>query len=243
MNYIGDLNRQHLYGAVRPAASLIGRYCVGDRWAAAVSMAYGQVKGGDPDIEQLRNLSFRSHILEGALRVEFNFVPFGSNGYCFRTSPYLFVGIGCFHFNPQAYCRDDRRWVDLQPLRTEGQGSAAYPDRIPYHLLQLNLPFGVGFKAALSADITLAVEYGYRFTWTDYLDDVSTTYVGAEVLGEGSTSALLADRSGEVRDGYVNAPGSQRGDDSLNDAYAFFNVSLTFSMDMLFGWTRGKRCD
>lgn len=247
MNYIGDLNRQHLDGAVNPAAGLFARYLMGDRWAAAVSVSYGRVEGGDPDAESLRNLSFRSHILEGSLRVEFNFVPFGNDGYRFRTTPYLFVGVGCFHYNPEAYYRDPStghaRWIELQPLHTEGQGSATYPNRDPYRLIQMTVPFGLGFKMALSDNMTLAFEYGYRFTRTDYLDDVSTTYVGAELLGEGSTAALLADRSGEVSPGYINAAGIQRGDDSLDDAYSFFNLSLTLNMEMLFGWLHSKKCE
>ncbi|KWW30313.1 MAG: hypothetical protein AUK63_965 [bacterium P3] len=247
MNYIGDLNHQRLDGTVRPAAAIFGRYCMGDRWAAAVSLGCGQVAGGDPDVDKLRNLSFRSRIFEASLRLEFNFVPFGAEGFCFRTAPYLFAGVGLFHFNPQARYRDPVSgrvsWVDLQPLRTEGQGSGVYPDRVPYSLMQTVLPFGLGFKMALSKSVTLAVEYGYRLTWTDYLDDVSTTYVGDQVLGTGTTAAALADRSGEVCEGYVNMPGIQRGDDSLDDAYAFFNVSLTVSMEALFGWLRSKRCE
>lgn len=247
LNYIGDLNHQHLNGPVRPAAGLFARYRMGERWAATLGVNYGRVVGGDPDIDRLRNLSFRSHIIEASLRMEFNFVPFGADGYCFRTSPYLFVGLGFLHFNPQACyhnpATDSDEWVDLQPLHTEGQGSGMYPDRIPYSLMQMVLPFGLGFKMALSKDVTLAVEYGYRYTWTDYLDDVSTTYVGGEVLGSGSVAEALADRSSEIQPGYVNAVGIQRGDDSLNDAYAFFNMSLTISMETLFGWMRSKKCE
>lgn len=246
MNYVGDLNHQHLDGKVYPAVGFFGRYCMGDRWAATANVIYGRIKGGDPDVDRLRNLSFRSHILEASLRMEFNFVPFGTDGYSFRTTPYLFVGVGFFHFNPQARYRnpktDSETWVDLQPLHTEGQGSDAYQNRTPYSLLQMVLPFGMGFKMALSKEITLAVEYGYRYTWTDYIDDVSTTYVGSELLG-GGTAAALADRSSEVQEGYENAVGIQRGDDSLNDAYAFFNLSLTVSMEALFGWMRSKKCD
>lgn len=246
MNYVGDLNHQHFDGAVRPAVGLFGRYRMGERWAATASVAYGRVVGGDPDIDRLRNLSFRSHILEAAVRVEFSFVPFGGDGYSFRTSPFIFLGVGFFHFNPQALYRNpangDEEWIDLQPLHTEGQGSEAYSSRAPYSLMQMTIPFGLGFKIALSKEVTLAVEYGYRYCWTDYLDDVSTTYVGSAVLGDG-LAAAMADRSGEVQPGYVNAAGIQRGDDSLNDAYAFFNLSLTVSMETLFGWLRSKKCE
>ena len=90
-------------------------------------------------------------------------------------------------------------------------------------------------------NVSLTAEYGFRKTWTDYLDDVSTTYVGSEVLlagvQDGVLAAALADRS-EV----PNAVGIKRGDDSLDDWYSYFNLSLGMNLDMLFGWMRSKRC-
>ena len=241
VNYIGDLNSQRLDGRLNPGVGIMGRYNLDDRWAVSAHLFYGRVEGGDPDVERWRNLSFRSHILETSVRMEFTFVPFGSSGYRFRTSPYLFVGVGLFHFNPQGYYTNplngESEWVDLQPLHTEGQGSDLYPSRVPYKLFQMCLPFGLGFKMALSKDVTLAVEYGYRMIWTDYLDDVSTTYVGSQLLGEGTVAAAMADRSEQA-----NAVGVQRGDDSLDDAYAYINLSVTFNMETLFGWMRSKRC-
>ena len=80
----------------------------------------------------------------------------------------------------------------------------------------------------------------------DYLDDVSTTYVGADLLNGTSGSSMaaqLADRSGEVVPGYVNAVGVKRGDDALCDWYSYFGVSVVFSAEMLFGWMRGKVCE
>ena len=246
MNYVGDLNGQRIDGRLNVAAGLVGRYNLDDRWAVSLGVNYGRLEGGNPDVIRTRNLSFRSHLLEGALRIEFNFVPFGTSPYVYRTTPYLFVGMGIFHFNPKAHYTDpvdgSSRWVELQPLHTEGQGSDQYPDRDPYSLLQLSIPFGFGFKMALTSDIVLAVEYGFRMTWTDYLDDVSTTYVSEALLGPGSMAASMADRSTEIEGGQPNPAGGQRGDDSLNDAFAYINLSVTFNMEMLFGWIRGKRC-
>ena len=138
------------------------------------------------------------------------------------------------------------QWAELQPLCTEGQGSSAYPDRRPYTLTQLCFPFGVGVKFRLGKSFSFSAEYGFRKTWTDYLDDVSKTYVGSEVLHanseDGALAAILADRSGEVVDGYVNAPGIKRGDDSLDDWYAYFHITLGVKLETLFGWMRSKRC-
>ena len=119
--------------------------------------------------------------------------------------------------------------------------TTVYTERRPYPLTQVCMPFGVGMRWRLSKNVSLTAEYGFRKTWTDYLDDVSTTYVGSEVLlaevQDGVLAAALADRS-EV----PNAVGIKRGDDSLDDWYSYFNLSLGMNLDMLFGWMRSKRC-
>lgn len=251
MNYIGDLNNQSVFGKPNLAGELYARYTLSDRWALRLSGAYGHLQGGNPDAIELRNLSFRSYLWEGQLRAEFNFVPFRRGGKGFRTTPFIFGGLGFFLFNPQAQytnpSTDETIWVDLQPLCTEGQGSVDYPDRKPYSRSGLMLPFGVGVKMMLGSRVAMSIEYGFRKTWTDYIDDVSTTYVGEAVLRSISSNSemavALADRSGEVEQGYVNAPGIKRGDASLDDWYAFLSFSLAVDMDLLFGWMRSKKCE
>ena len=137
-------------------------------------------------------------------------------------------------------------WAALQPLHTEGQGTLEYPDRRPYKLTEVCFPFGMGAKFLIGKTVSLSVEYGFRKTLTDYIADVSKTYVGGDLLREsvenGELAATLADRSGEVVPGYVNAPGIKRGDDSLDDWYSYFHVSVGFSLETLMGWMRSKRC-
>ena len=131
MNYIGDLNEESALTLPRPAAGVGIRYRLDNRWALRLEASYGQI-GCDEDYNELRNLSFRSDILEGALLAEFNFAPFGSGATERLWTPYLFGGLGVFHFNPMAqYTLGDGEvhWAELQPLCTEGQGSTLYPDR------------------------------------------------------------------------------------------------------------------
>lgn len=249
MNYIGDLNNQSMFGHVNMAGGLAARYKLDSRWAVALTGTYGHIESADYLVR--RNLSFRSMLAEASARVEFNFFPYGAHKATLKSStPYIFVGIGFFKFNPQALYTDptggSTQWYDLQPLGTEGQGTAAYPERPKYQLVEVSVPFGVGYRWRVTDNMHVTVEYGWRKTWTDYLDDVSTTYVGADLLnsqGGGSMSATLADRTGEVVSGYVNGVGIKRGDDSLADWYSFFSVSVTFSTEMLFGWMRGKTCE
>lgn len=248
MNYIGDLNEESALTLPRPAAGVGIRYRFDNRWSLRVEVSYGQI-GVDEDYNKLRNLSFRSDILEGAVLGEFNFAPFGPGATERLWTPYIFGGVGVFHFNPMArYTLGDgeEHWAELQPLCTEGQGSTLYPDRKMYPLYQFCLPFGVGVKVRLGKVFSLAAEYGFRKTWTDYLDDVSKTYVGSDFLiansRDGALASQLADRSGEVEEGYVNAVGIKRGDDSLDDWYAYLHISVGISFDAMFGWMRSKRC-
>ena len=249
MNYIGDLNNQSMLGIPNVAFGGLFRINFDERWALRIDVDYGNLCGGDPDYIARRNLSFRTYLFEAAMRAEFNFFPFSMRDDHFSWTPYIFGGLGFFTFNPKAQYTDPKNgltgWYHLQPLCTEGQGTLLAPDRQPYVLKQLCFPFGLGFKYHPSKSLTLSVEYGFRKTWTDYLDDVSTVYVDNEVLAslKGDVAAALADRSSEVEAGYINAAGIKRGDDSLDDWYAYFNCSLTLSMDLLFGWMLKKKCD
>ena len=248
MNYIGDLNNQSALTLPRPAGGVGVRYRLDNRWAFRGELSLGSV-ACEEDYNKLRNLSFKSNVLELAALAEFNFAPFGPGATERLWTPYLFGGLAVFHFNPMArYTMGDgeEHWAELQPLCTEGQGTSQYRDRKMYQLTQICLPFGLGVKIRLGKAFSLAAEYGFRMTWTDYLDDVSKTYVGSEFLlansSDGALAAQLADRSGEVETGYVNAVGIKRGDDSLNDWYSYFHVSLGVSFDVLLGWMRSKRC-
>ena len=249
MNYIGDLNDQSMFGKVNLAYGGLVRYNFDDRFSLRFDVDYGHVEGGNPDYIARRNLSFRSYIFEGFLRVEFNFFPFSMREDQYVWTPFIFGGVGFFSFNPKAYFTEplsgESDWYELQPLCTEGQGTALNPDNAPYVLKQLSFPFGLGVKYHPSKSLTLSAEYGFRKTWTDYLDDISTCYVDNDQLAYimGDVAAGLADRSSEVEPGYVNAAGIKRGDDTLDDWFAYFNVSFTVKFDLLFGWMLKKKCD
>lgn len=243
MGYTGDLNHQSLFSVPGAAFGLGLRYRIDNRWALCVRADKGRI-GCSKDHDELRGLSFWSDIYEAGATVEFSFWNYGTGAMDRQWTFYLFGGVYGFHFNPMAdYSLADGTTgsAELRPLCTEGQGSTAYPDRHPYRTVQLEIPFGVGVKWKIGKTFSLSAEYGLRRTWTDYLDDVSTTYVGAEVLSEVAAdpalAAMLADRSA-----VANAPGIKRGDDSLNDMYSFFHITLGVSMETLLGWTRSKRC-
>ena len=183
----------------------------------------------------VRNLSFRSSIFELSLVAEIHpryFKRYGDNDKLPRVSPYLLGGIGYFVFNPQA--KYDGAWVDLQPLSTEGQGFAEYPDRKPYKLKQFNMPVGAGFRYKVSSMINFNVECVYRILNTDYLDDVSTKYIDknlfAKYLGGDllNKALILQDRQTEIPNGQAANVNDIRGNSLKNDAYFSFNFKIGF---------------
>ncbi|RMF28516.1 MAG: hypothetical protein D6765_05925 [Bacteroidetes bacterium] len=252
-NYLGDLsnNSSRLYlKETRAAFGAFGRYNLNDfinfRLGANIAWIGGEDANVDNDesIRQ-RNLSFRSRILEGSLTVEWNILGYQPYALARTLSPYLFGGIAVTNFNPKA--RYQGRWVELQPLGTEGQGMEQFPDRKPYRLTELSVPFGVGVKYALTDKWNLGFEIGARRSFTDYLDDVSTTYVeyGELLAGNGELAAALGNRTGELSGGEpVSVPtGTPRGDDNPADWYfiAGFTVSYNFLDNGLMGSRRRLR--
>ncbi len=120
-----------------------------------------------------RNLNFRSPIRELSLVGELH-IPQILRGYDrepYRLSPYLLGGISWFSFYPRAYTANG--WVDLPPLRLEGQGFREYPDRKPYRTNSFAYPIGIGFKYDVSPKLTVRFELSKRTAFTDYIDDVS----------------------------------------------------------------------
>ncbi|MDQ2720466.1 MAG: hypothetical protein M3Z26_12015 [Bacteroidota bacterium] len=206
---------------------------------------FGSVKSYDSILKSVapttnqryeRNLSFRSSISEVSLVAEIHpFEIFGNyddDHFPPEVSPYLLVGIGYFHFNPQAMLNGN--YVDLQPLHTEGEGFPEYPNVKNYKLTQFNFPVGVGARYDLSPLVNIRAEIVYRFLQTDYLDDVSGRYIDPAVFakhlsGTQLTEAiLLNDRH---KPGAVTAhPNGIRGDPKNNDAYITFNIKLGLTL-------------
>jgi opacity protein-like surface antigen len=177
VNSIVDVKHMHLAGAI------FGRYNMNKYLTFRLQVALGTISGDDKDSKQdrniVRNLHFRSPLTEIGLMGEFNLMGYNPVGHGKMFSPYAFLGMSIFNFNPRAKHFDPRRdgeWVDLQPLHTEGQGSSTFPNRKPYSKTQVSFPLGLGFKFAVHSNLNLGFEIGFRATRTDYLDDVGNTY-------------------------------------------------------------------
>ena len=140
-------------------------------------------RGGHEETRLQRNLHFRSPLHEAFVAAEFYptvFLEQDRNDLYRKLRPYLLLGFGIFRFNPQGQYTDpngNKTWVDLRPLRTEGQGMAKYPEKREYSLTARNIPYGVGFKYFISERFNIGFEVVVRNTNTDYIDDVSTRYI------------------------------------------------------------------
>lgn len=184
-----------------------------------------------------RNLSFRTPIFEMMLAAEIHplyFKQYKEGKKLPRFSPYIMGGIGFFVFNPQTKLNGE--WVALQPLRTEGQGFAEYPDRKPYKLKQFNFPVGGGIRYKLIPNLNISAECVYRFLNTDYLDDVSTTYIDKNLFknylegGQAGLAETLYDRQKELNPAHPTAVGDIRGNPAKKDSY----FSINFKLGILF---------
>jgi opacity protein-like surface antigen len=194
-------------------------------------IAWGQIGADDknngkiPDIRN-RNLSFKSNILELSLCAELNLMEPD----IFYAYPYVFGGIGLMRFNP--YTNDNAgQKTFLHPLGTEGQGLSEYPDRKSYSLTQICIPFGAGWKVDVNDNWGLGIEFGYRILFTDYLDDVSKTYVNTQVLlnKRGPKSAELAFRATPVPGtGFFPTEGDMRGNSGVKDGYFFNGLKVLY---------------
>lgn len=185
-----------------------------------------------------RNLDFKSALSEAYVAMEFHpwFWQNRNNEFFYgKFSPYVLAGIGICHFNPQGSVTNangEKTWYYLKPLHTEGQGMAEYPDRKNYSLTQINVPLGGGLKYFLSERTNISLEVLHRKSFTDYIDDVSTSYIDPKLFDKylSPADAVIARKIHDKTNGSNTPgasrirPGEQRGNPKQNDSY--FSVLL-----------------
>lgn len=231
--YYGDLSDDFSNIFLHPAGYIAYGYYLNPGLSVRAGLVLGSLSAADSLSSnfgrRVRNLHFRSPIAEVSALLYYEFLPDKKFGVYWRNkptlSPYVFGGVAIFGFNPRA--RYQQEWVALQPLGTEGQfvPGGGYPK--PYSLLQVSLPAGGGLNYRFASNVSVSLEIGYRKTFTDYLDDVSTTYVDGKQLldAKGPVAVALADPSGGL------AYGSPRGNPGSKDGYLFGLLALNFYLD------------
>ncbi len=223
---VGYINAEKSILNTEPVIGFLFKRNFNYHFGATVAFNRGKLSAQDSyssDIFSIeKNLHFKSKITEFLLITEFNFRPYMSRDPDYNHTPFIFAGIARYFFNPQGQALDGN-WYSLRPLTTEGQNSDSYPTRKLYELNGLAIPFGFGYKFNVYEYITVNLNLSWRITFTDYIDDVSTTYVDENILNE--LGATLANQSNEsIRDGF------QRGDPYNKDKYGFIGFSIIYSI-------------
>ena len=239
MNYFGDVvpvtNFTSLrFGATRVGAGVSITRRFYPRLSGRFGLSYGRISGSDakatdgvsdPDaiFRRNRNMDFRNDIIEASAVAIFDLIE-NRNNYLKRPDfvPYVFAGVAGFYNNPQGLYSDGT-YVDLQPLKTEGQSSA-------YSKYQVSIPFGGGIRYRINRNFDASLEIGWRKTFTDYLDDVSTNYAPNTSLSSTYQQYFGRDitlsRSGQFA-GFDNA-GNKRGTSDKTDWYIVTGVTLNY---------------
>lgn len=238
-NFIKDLNWQNTKLSYGLYVSAMYQNKIGIRLEGTI----GSVAGYDSILKPVaattsgryeRNLSFKSRISDFQLALEIHPLMFNNfeKKEPPRFSPYGVVGVGFYSFDPKA--KLNGQWYSLQPLRTEGQGFKEYPERSPYKLSQLNFSAGLGVKYEVNSMFNARLELNHRILNTDYLDDVSTSYIDPNLfynylpINLAAIAQQLQNRKGELNPSDVTSIGDQRGDPKDNDA--FFTIQLKIGM-------------
>ncbi|MFC2101345.1 DUF6089 family protein [Bacteroidota bacterium] len=254
--FLGDLGGANRYGtnglrdldfpSLRPVIQLGYLYQFRRRWGLKTSLYYARLRGDDKWTEQeerqSRDINFRSPVIELSSQFEFSIISGGRQGRRYFSlskqrvgygimpfSFYIFGGVGGFYFNPRGQYTDGK-WYSLKPLSTEGQGIA--PTRKNYSLIQLTFPVGLGIKYFINNEWAIGLEYGRRFSFTDYIDDVSKTYFDPDVLEteKGEMAAYFSNPSEFDDPNKSRVPGQQRGDPKDNDTYMYGVITIYYKL-------------
>ncbi len=224
-NYQGDLSVHSLsLSQAKLMASIGAQYDLSEHLTARSYLTLASLKADDKKgtaAMQQRNLNFQTKLFEWELTAQYNLFSLNDRWW----TPYVFAGVGLYHYNP--YTKDSSNKIFLKPLSTEGEGFA--PGVGNYKLTGFSLPIGIGFNYALNEDMRIGIELGYRKTFTDYLDDVSSRYVDEAALlhARGQTAVDLAWRGDEVSSASYPAGSTVRGNPNQKDGYYFIAVTYT----------------
>ena len=228
-HYFGDLNNRAAINRPKIALGAFYRKQLSNYLGIRLTAHFAELGYSDQysqnSYQRSRNLSFNTNIFEIALRGDFNFFKFIPTDPEHSFTPYATLGVGVFSYDPYAYLGGQKYY--LRPLNTEGQ--TFYNGRKAYSTMAICVPIGLGVKYAVSDKVNVSFEIAHRFTTTDYIDDVSTTYVGIDKFPASSVAAKLQDRSYELGTP-IGVEGRQRGFSQQKDQYAIAEIGISFNL-------------
>ncbi|WP_460669623.1 type IX secretion system protein PorG [Larkinella ripae] len=181
--YKGDLAPSLIPANIRPAGNLLVRYNVSQPFTVRFNAGIGQIAGDDKRFndafQQARGLAFKTNIREMNVLMEYNFLNYSSLRKVKNWTPYVFGGLGLFTFK-------------TNPSNPGYQRKSLF-----------NFPLGVGVKYEFKRPWSLGLEYGTRFSGSDYLDNFGPNTFG-------STNKLL------------------NGNPDSKDSYTYIGLMLTY---------------
>ena len=193
-----------------------------NRLSARAELTYFRLQGTDAtadDDRVERNLSFFSNNLELNTVGLFHVFKQDKKFYKrFVFNMYGMTGIGLMFMNPKGEYLGEK--VALQPLQTEG---------VKYSRFQFVIPYGFGVKFRKGILYNIAIEAGWRKTFTDYMDDASGRGYADPAILKSDLSRALADRRRERDPDYPVPPGKGvRGNPKQDDSYMLLNIKLEY---------------
>jgi hypothetical protein len=235
-HYFGDLNPTAAINRPKPALGMYFLKQYNNYIALRVSAHFAQLGYSDiysnNEFQKRRNLSFNTNIFEMAVQGDFNFFKFIPGDPKYGFTPFISFGIGAFTYNPYAYLNGKK--IYLRPLGTEGQNIGYRGTdgvvRKPYGTVAACFPIGAGVKYNINNKMNFTIQITQRLTTTDYIDDVSTTYVGADKFPAGSIAQIMQDRSNETGAVPIGTAGTQRGWSKQKDQYVIAEIGLSFTI-------------
>jgi len=242
-NYLGDLANKSVVPiigglngkAFRPTLGMNYRYNFTYFTSIRAEVVYARLYGNDAntngDPHRLnRNLHFKTDLLDFSAMIEWNILKYEIGSKKRNFTPYIGVGIAGFYFNPQAEL--DGKWYELQPLGLEGQGKNGVKK---YAQVNVAIPFTTGIKYNVNKSLALGVEFQYRITFTDYLDDVSDNKYLPKQFFYDNYSAEEAKLRDQLAYRAIDSSLSPRatdvrGDPKGNDHYFVFLLTLAYKI-------------
>lgn len=204
--YTGDIIRQIDPSQIGIQGTLFGRRNFDNAWSLRAGISISRLNATDSvsPIDPMafaRNSYFTGTVFEGAAVMEFHFLDYLSYQSLNRYSPYGFVGLGYSLFSG-----DGRSYM----------GDSGYNK---YTVGTPVIPFGLGVKYKLKDRLFLAMEFGFRATFTDNLDRIAENDI--------FLSRFIEDP--DTGDQILNPQAFNFGNSNDKDWYYFLGISLSYS--------------
>lgn len=248
--YFGDLNAHGAIDNTRQSFGIFFRKQFNDYIGLRVSGTFAQLAYNsasnpkNPGYLRAQNLSFYDDVYEFAVQGDFNFFKFNPLEPYQRFTPYITLGLGVINYSPYVILSSQVQKDWNLPSKKQALRELETEEDKSYTNMAISCPLGVGFKFSINKNTGFFAEAAYRFTNTDYLDDVSKNYIGYERALQLKTQPipsiayLLQDpsiyNSNTIPSvtikpvGYIK--GAQRGIPSTKDAFIIAQFGITWNI-------------